>query len=112
LVIITSQNSVGQAILVGPGRDDERRSRTTGSRVSNTFTLALTEVFNADQLPPVNAFWSLTMYELPKSLLVANPINRYLLNSPMLPQLKKDADGGLTFNLEIDVPVFHGSSSR
>jgi hypothetical protein len=27
---------------------------------------------------------------------VANPINRYLINSPMLPQLHRDADGGLT----------------
>ena len=32
--------------------------------------------FAPNQLPPVNAFWSLTMYELPQSLLVANPINR------------------------------------
>jgi hypothetical protein len=40
--------------------------------------------FAKGQLPPVNAFWSLTMYELPQSLLVANPINRYLINSPML----------------------------
>jgi hypothetical protein len=38
--------------------------------------------FTSGQLPPVNAFWSLTMYELPASLLVANPINRYLINSP------------------------------
>jgi hypothetical protein len=30
-------------------------------------------------LPPVNAFWSLTMYELPESLLVANPLDRYLV---------------------------------
>jgi len=52
--------------------------------------------FAPGELPPVNAFWSLTMYELPSSLLVANPLNRYLLNSPMLPQFKKDADGGLT----------------
>jgi len=53
--------------------------------------------FAPGELPPVNAFWSLTMYDLPASLLVANPINRYLLNSPMLPQFVKDADGGLTF---------------
>ena len=32
----------------------------------------------------VNAFWSLTMYDLPK-LLVKNPIDRYVINSPMLP---------------------------
>jgi hypothetical protein len=37
--------------------------------------------------PPVNAFWSLTMYELPESLMVKNPINRYLLNSTMLDDL-------------------------
>ena len=46
--------------------------------------------FAPGQLPPVNAFWSLTMYELPSSLLVVNPLNRYLINSPMLPGLKHD----------------------
>ena len=56
--------------------------------------------FAPGQLPPVNAFWSLTMYNLPQSLLVANPINRYLLNSPMLPEFVKDADGGLTFYVQ------------
>jgi hypothetical protein len=60
--------------------------------------------FAADQLPPVNAFWSLTMYDLPQSLLVANPINRYLLNSPMLPQFVKDTDGGLTFYIQNESP--------
>ncbi len=52
------------------------------------------------KLPPVNAFWSVTMYGMPESLLVANPINRYLINSPMLPQLKKDADGGVTIYVQ------------
>ncbi|TDL08237.1 DUF1254 domain-containing protein [Mycolicibacterium obuense] len=56
------------------------------------------------QLPPVNAFWSLTMYELPQSLLVANPINRYLINSPMLPSLVPDADGGYTFYVQNGSP--------
>jgi hypothetical protein len=60
--------------------------------------------FAAGMLPPVNAFWSLTMYNLPQSLLVANPINRYLLNSPMLPQFVKDADGGLTFYIQNESP--------
>jgi hypothetical protein len=45
--------------------------------------------FADGHLPPVNAFWSLPMYELPVNLLVANPINRYLINSPMLQALKK-----------------------
>ena len=60
--------------------------------------------FAPGQLPPVNAFWSLTMYELPESLLVANPIKRYLINSPMLPQLKRDADGGLTLLIQNESP--------
>ncbi|TPG33795.1 DUF1254 domain-containing protein [Mycolicibacterium hodleri] len=60
--------------------------------------------FLADQLPPVNAFWSLTMYEAPKSLLVANPINRYLINSPMLRQLVPDADGGYTLYVQRQSP--------
>ena len=60
--------------------------------------------FAADQMPPVNAFWSLTMYDLPQSLLVANPINRYLLNKPMLPQFVKDADGGYAFYVQNKSP--------
>jgi hypothetical protein len=66
----------------------------------NRYTLR----FASGQLPPVHAFWSMTMYELPQSLLVANPINRYLINSPMLPQLKKDADGGLTLYIQNESP--------
>src|SRR6266849_3712624 len=60
--------------------------------------------FAPGQLPPVNAFWSLTMYDEPQSLLVANPLNRYLINSPMLPQLKRDADGGLTLLIQNESP--------
>ncbi len=60
--------------------------------------------FAADGLPPVNAFWSLTMYRLPESLLVENPINRYLVNSPMMPQFVRDADGGVTFYVQKDSP--------
>src|ERR1700704_3967326 len=60
--------------------------------------------FARGQLPPVNAFWSLTMYDEPQSLLVANPLNRYLINSPMLPQLKRDADGGLTLIIQNESP--------
>ncbi|MEO8303167.1 MAG: DUF1254 domain-containing protein [Betaproteobacteria bacterium] len=67
---------------------------------ANRYTLH----FAAGQYPPVNAFWSLTMYDLPQSLLVANPINRYLINSPMLPQMKKDADGGLTLYIQNQSP--------
>jgi hypothetical protein len=60
--------------------------------------------FASGQLPPVNAFWSLTMYSAPDGWLVANPLNRYLLNSPMLPQFKRDADGGLTLLIQNESP--------
>jgi hypothetical protein len=60
--------------------------------------------FAPGQLPPVNSFWSITMYDQPASLLVDNPLNRYLLNSTMLPQFKKDADGGLTLLLQNESP--------
>jgi hypothetical protein len=60
--------------------------------------------FAKGEFPPVNAFWSLTMYNLPQQLLVKNPINRYLINSPMLPDLKPDADGGLTIYIQADPP--------
>ena len=60
--------------------------------------------FAPSQLPPAKAFWSLTLYDLPGQFLVANPINRYLINSPMLPDLKRDADGGLTLHIQYESP--------
>jgi hypothetical protein len=60
--------------------------------------------FEPGKLPPVNAFWSVTMYDLPDRFLVANPLDRYLINSPMLPQLTKDADGGLTLYIQHESP--------
>jgi len=60
--------------------------------------------FEPGQLPPVNAFWSLTMYQLPASLLTENPINRYLINSPMERDLMRDADGGVTLYIQHESP--------
>ena len=60
--------------------------------------------FASSQLPPVHAFWSLTMYELPASLLVANPLDRYLINSPMLPHLQRDDDQGITLYIQNESP--------
>jgi hypothetical protein len=63
-----------------------------------------TLTFAKDQFPPVNAFWSVTMYDGKSQLLIKNPINRYLINSPMLPQMKKNADGGATLYIQKDSP--------
>lgn len=66
----------------------------------NSYTLH----FKKGEFPPVHAFWSLTMYELPSSLLTNNPINRYLINAPMLPDLTLDKDGGLTLYIQHESP--------
>jgi hypothetical protein len=63
-----------------------------------------TLTFPAGQLPPVNAFWSVTMYDGKTQLLIKNPINRYLINSPMLPKMKKNADGSVTLYIQKNSP--------
>ena len=75
---------------------------TGGTPLSGADKYTLT--FAPGQLPPVNAFWSVTMYKLPESLLVDNTINRYLINSPMLPNLVKNPDGGLTIYIQNTSP--------
>ena len=69
-----------------------------GSKHNYTLT------FEAGQFPPVNAFWSVTMYDGKTQLLIKNPINRYLINSPMLPNMKLDANRGLTLYIQKDSP--------
>lgn len=54
--------------------------------------------FPADRLPPVNAFWSLTMYEATpegQAFFTPNAINRYAIGDRS-PGLVKGADGSLT----------------
>jgi len=60
--------------------------------------------FEKGQLPPAGAFWSFTMYDGPTQYLVANPLNRYLLNSTMLDSFQYGADGSLTFYVQKDSP--------
>jgi hypothetical protein len=69
--------------------------KTASGDVIDTSKHNYTITFGVGQLPPVNAFWSVTMYDGKSQLLIENPINRYLINSPMLPSLKKNADGPL-----------------
>ena len=37
--------------------------------------------FDKDEIPPVKAFWSLSMYKLPEQHFIENPINRYVISS-------------------------------
>ena len=79
-------------------RTDATGETLDGSKHNYTLT------FPAGQLPPVNAFWSVTMYDGKTQLLIENPINRYLINSPMLPNMKKNEDGSLTLYIQKDSP--------
>ena len=56
-----------------------------------------------DTLPPVGAFWSLTMYDIPDYYLVANPINRYSIGD-RTPGLRRGPDGSLTLFLQYHAP--------
>lgn len=64
---------------------------------ANRYVLKLTEQ------PPVDAFWSLTMYDLPNFYLVANPVNRYSIGD-RTSGLRYDADGSLTLYLQRESP--------
>ena len=79
-------------------RWDAKGETLDGSKHNYTLT------FPAGKLPPVNAFWSVTMYDGKTQLLIKNPINRYLINSPMLPDMKKNEDGSLTIYIQKDSP--------
>ncbi len=57
--------------------------------------------FDKDQLPPVNAFWSLTMYDA-DGFQVANPINRFAISSWM--PLKTNADASLDLYIQHENP--------
>ena len=59
--------------------------------------------FGPHDLPPVQAFWSITVYDA-DMLLYANRLHRYVINSPMLDRLVKDADGGFTICVQHESP--------
>lgn len=63
--------------------------------------------FAKGQLPPAESFWSLTMYDGRSQRLVANPLNRYLLNSTLLDAFQYADDGSLTIYVSKDSPGAH-----
>jgi hypothetical protein len=79
-------------------RNDGGGETLDGSKHDYTLTFA------SGQLPPVNSFWSVTMYDGKTQLLIENPINRYLVNSPMIPDMKTNPDGSLTLYIQKDSP--------
>jgi hypothetical protein len=56
--------------------------------------------------PPVDAFWSITVYDEHR-FLYANPLHRYVINTPDVPRLAPDADGGHTILVQHASPGPH-----
>ena len=73
---------------------DDRGEQLNGA---HTYTLRL------HPTPPVNAFWSLTMYSVPDFYLVDNPINRYSIGD-RTPGVVLDDDGALTITISHEPP--------
>jgi hypothetical protein len=59
--------------------------------------------FPAGALPPVDAFWSLTLYDGVSRLMVKNPIDRYSIGD-RTPGLEQGADGSLKIVIQHDDP--------
>jgi hypothetical protein len=59
--------------------------------------------FGVGELPPVDAFWSLTAYTAADMNLIPNPADRYSVGD-RTPGLRRDPDGGLTIHLRPDAP--------
>jgi hypothetical protein len=74
---------------------DDHGDQLTGD---HSYTLRL------DPPPPVGAFWSLTMYDVPDYYLVPNPINRYSLGD-RTPGIVYADDGSLTITISRDQPA-------
>jgi hypothetical protein len=92
------------AALAGIYGNDEAEAMYPMNNGLSAATDSFTLTFPVGQLPPVNAFWSVTMYDGKTQLLIDNPIKRYLINSPMLTHMRKNADGSVTLYIQKGSP--------
>jgi hypothetical protein len=88
-------NTKEEAVYVG-SRMDDKNEQLMGE---HKYTLT----FSKEQIPPVNYFWSTTLYNLPKRFLVKNPINRYAIGDRTT-GLKYEKDGSLIIYLQSTSP--------
>lgn len=88
------QNTPEEALYMNT-REDSQKQTLNGSR---KYTLT----FKKGSLPPVSAFWSVTMYNA-SNFFADNPLNRYAIGI-RTEGLKMDADGSLTLYFQKDAP--------
>ena len=84
-------------------------SDADGKRLSGARGYSLR--FAPGQLPPVDAFWSITMYSSADYFLVPNPIERYAIGD-RTSGLVPDTDGGLTLRLQHAPPLDAGARAN
>ena len=88
-----TDDSTGKASVHRPDSDDQQH--VTSERYKLTF--------KEDSLPPVQAFWSLSMRDVKTHLLITNELDRYQLNSST-DKLKWDSDGSLVIHISKQSP--------
>jgi hypothetical protein len=74
---------------------------STGARLNSGKNYTVT--FSKGQTPPVEGFWSLTLYN-EHHLFAANPLNRYSLGTKNSKTLKLNPDGSLTLYVQSKSP--------
>ena len=87
------------------GNDKEEASNFSGTldadknQLNCSNNVKYTIRFEKGQIPPVYAFWSLTMYKLPEVLFIHNEIHRYSI-SDRTKGIKFAKDGSLTLYIQ------------
>lgn len=95
------QNTAEEALYLNTRKDGQ------GAQLSGSKRYSLT--FAKGSLPPVDAFWSVTMYD-GTNFFVDNVINRYAIGN-RTEGLKFNADGSLTLYFQKDAPAGDQSSN-
>ena len=88
------QNTTEEALYFNALKDGKGETLTGASKYTLTFAKGMQ--------PPVDAFWSITMYN-DKNFFVANPIDRLAIGN-RTPGLKTNEDGSLTIYIQKDSP--------
>ena len=92
----TGGNAPQEAIYMDGRKDNKGQPFTGGKKYSLHF--------EPGKLPPVKAFWSLSMYHLSDGSFVENPIKRYAIGD-RTPGLTSNDDGSLTIYVQHTAPT-------
>ena len=101
------------ALRAQPGQDSEENffnfayEDDQGDALNGSHRYTVT--FPAGKEPPVDAFWSITMYDYPDGFMIENPINRYSIGT--YDEMKRDGNGSLTVYIQHRTPGENSESN-